>query len=140
MPHLAINRKRIRTVVLLQKVWQHLLPAQVNETLTKFYASCFYSAINVHFILDEMLRCTPNKDLSNIFTIVKGDVFAQLLKEANYDTKEIEFLHSGFVNGFDLGYRGPSDQKQKSANMPLRCGTKFDLWNEMIKEVIKYTL
>ena len=32
-------------------------------------------------------------------------------------------------------YRGPTEQRLKSSNMPLRCGSKIELWNKMIKEV-----
>ena len=37
--------------------------------------------------------------------------------------------------GFDLGYRGPSVRRDVAENIPLRVGTKTDLWNKIIKEV-----
>ena len=81
------------------------------------------------------MECIHNKDLTNIFTVVNGNCFAQLLKEAGVECEEIEFLHNGFTKGFDLCYRGPLDRRDKSNNMLLRCGSQTDFWNKMVKEV-----
>ena len=85
--------------------------------------------------LEQPLQCIPNYDLKNIHTVMDGNKFAQLLNEAGYDPKEIEFIHNGFTRGFPLEYHGPKNRRLKSCNMPLRCGSKVQLWNKMIKEV-----
>ena len=41
----------------------------------------------------------------------------------------------GFKNGFDLGYRGPQEIQQKSANLKFTIGDKKELWNKVMKEV-----
>ena len=62
-------------------------------------------------------------------------MFKQLLIQANYDPGEIEFLYNGFKKGFPIGYMGPQDRVQYARNLPLRCGSKTQLWNKMMKEV-----
>ena len=74
-------------------------------------------------------------DLSNIVTPVKADIFAQLLKEAWYPQSKIETIHQGFTNGFDIGYTGPKERQSYSQNIPLRVGTKTQLWNKLMKEI-----
>ena len=81
------------------------------------------------------MECEPNFDLQNNVTPVKADVFRQLLVQANYDPGEIEFLYKGFKEGFPIGYMGPKDRVQYARNLPLRFGSKTQLWNKMIKEV-----
>ena len=41
----------------------------------------------------------------------------------------------GFSEGFDFGYRGPTNRRNSSENIPLKLGTKTDLWNKIMKEV-----
>ena len=59
----------------------------------------------------------------------------QLLDQTNYDKEETEFLIDGFKNGFDLGYRGPTEIKQVSKNLKFTIGDKIDMWNKIMKEV-----
>ena len=70
-----------------------------------------------------------------MFTVVNARKFQQLLQEANYNPKETEFIFQGFSSGFSIGYEGPRDRQQKARNLPLRCRSKTDLWNKMVKEV-----
>ena len=42
---------------------------------------------------------------------------------------------SGFIDGFDIGYRGPLIRKSKSRNIPLMVGSDLDLWLKVMKEV-----
>ena len=52
-----------------------------------------------------------------------------------YDPDEIEFLHNGFVNGFDIQYNGPKLRQSTSENIPFTVGNKTELWNKVMKEV-----
>ena len=48
----------------------------------------------------------------------------------------MEFLHSGFKNGFSLCYQGPlRKEKRFSPNLKLRVGSHIELWNKVMKEV-----
>ena len=58
-----------------------------------------------------------------------------MLKDAQYDTTEIEFLHQGFSQGFDIGYDGPKDRRSTSENIPFTVGNETQLWNKVMKEV-----
>ena len=77
----------------------------------------------------------PNYNLETIHTVLDGDHFAQLLREAYYDEQEVKFLRNGFTQGFKIGYEGPTDRQEKAHNIQRSCGAKTDLWNKMIKEV-----
>ena len=76
-----------------------------------------------------------NTDLKNIVTPVKVDVLVDMLKSAGYPRQETEYLDNGFRYGFDIGYRGPVNRTSQSNNIPLRVGSKVQLWNKLIKEV-----
>ena len=76
-----------------------------------------------------------NHDLDTITTPIKVDVFEELLKQTGYDTNKTKNLVSGFRTGFDLGYRGPKIRWNRSRNLPLTVGNKFDLWEKVMKEV-----
>ena len=41
----------------------------------------------------------------------------------------------GFSEGFDIGYAGVVDRQDYSQNIPLKVGTKEDLWGKIMKEV-----
>ena len=40
-----------------------------------------------------------------------------------------------FKKGFDLGYRGPTQRKDTSQNLPLTIGSLDEIWNKIMKEV-----
>ena len=42
---------------------------------------------------------------------------------------------NSFRNGFDLGYRGPTEVKLKAPNLPFTVGDEIELWNKVMKEV-----
>ena len=63
------------------------------------------------------------------------DRLVKLLKQAQYNPTEIEFLRTGFTHDFDIGYQGPEDRKSTSDNIPLTVGNEVQLWNKLIKEV-----
>ena len=59
-----------------------------------------------------------------------------MLIDSKYDREKTEFLLDGITNGFDLGYRGPQNRCDTSANLPFRgVGDKTELWNKIMKEV-----
>ena len=55
--------------------------------------------------------------------------------ESGYGQQLTEQLMQGFLQGFDIGYRGPSKRKNYSHNLPLRVRSKLELWNKVMKEV-----
>ena len=66
---------------------------------------------------------------------MKNDVFADMLKQSGYDKSESEFIINGFTHGFPIHYNGPVNHRDTSNNLPLKCGTAFDLWEKVMKEV-----
>ena len=92
----------------------------------------------IYFIVD---KCVPepvfheNFNLDDIVTPVKVDELVRLLKLSSYNEKEIEFLRMGFTTGFDIGYEGPINRQSVSENIPLKIGSKEELWNKLMKEV-----
>lgn len=49
--------------------------------------------------------------------------------------QETNELVDGFRNGFDLGYRGPTDVKMEANDLKVRVGSKKELWNKIMDEV-----
>ena len=76
-----------------------------------------------------------NHNLSDVVMPVKADLLALMLQESNYDQQEIEFLHNGFMKGFDICYEGPQDRQSRSENIPFTVGDEVDLWKKLMKEV-----
>ena len=60
-----------------------------------------------------------------------------MLMDSGYDRQKMDFLIDGFSNGFDLGYRGPQNRQDTSANLPFSegIGNPTELWNKVMKEV-----
>ena len=94
------------------------------------------------YVTDKEIRCKPelvkrhvNRDLQNIVTLVNVERLESLLFESNYNNREIDFLVSRFKNGFDLNYQGPWQRKDTSRNLPIRIGSKLEIWNKIMKEV-----
>ena len=76
-----------------------------------------------------------NFDLSNIITPMKVETFIQLLTEAGYDQGKTEFLRKVFTEVFDIRYQGPERRTSTAKNIPLKVGSKTELWNKIMKEV-----
>ena len=53
----------------------------------------------------------------------------------------MQFLISGFRNGFNLRYNGPTNGRDTSRNIPFTIGNKLEMWNKIMKEVLhnRYT-
>ena len=76
-----------------------------------------------------------NPNLTDIVTPLRVEVLQKLLKDSDYDPHETKFLVDGFTQGFDIGYRRPSERQSLSENIPLTVGTKEDLWGKIMKEI-----
>ena len=66
---------------------------------------------------------------------IKIDILDKMLRQTNYPPDKREFLYKGFSNGFDIGYVGPVERQSVSDNIPIRIGSKLDMWNKVMKEV-----
>ena len=86
-------------------------------------------------IADEEILRFSNFDLENLVTLVKADVFEELLLNTGYDQGKTEFVINRFRNGFSLGYCGDFNVKINSPNLKLHIGSETILWNKMMKEV-----
>ena len=85
--------------------------------------------------MDEGPIFAENFDLTSICMPVNSLLLVKYLKRARYDPKEIDFLNNGFTKGFSIGYTGAVDRRSESNNLPLRIGSRTQLWNKVIKEV-----
>ena len=61
-----------------------------------------------------------------------GDIY---YLQSNYDEEETRFVVNGFVNGFPIGYNGPTNRQQTARNLPLTYDTTEDVWCKIMKEV-----
>ena len=91
--------------------------------------------INSNVSLISLVSDYSNYDESTIVTPVNADHLAELLVQANYDPEKIKSLYKGFTEGFRIGYDGPRDIVRTSNNHSFKIGTKYDLWNKIMKEV-----
>ena len=76
-----------------------------------------------------------NHDLSSIVTPIKVDIYQELLRRTHYSKSKIDELCAGFREGFDIGYRGPTQRQNQSRNIPFTIGDKFVMWENIMKEV-----
>ena len=84
---------------------------------------------------EEIPQFYSNLDLDNITTPVDAEAFAQAMSQAGYEQHKIDYLYQGFKYGFDIEYAGPQIRKNLSNNIPLKIGSKTQLWNKLMKEV-----
>ena len=68
-------------------------------------------------------------------TPIKVQQFRTLLQTSGYDRLKSDELIQGFTEGFDIGYWGPVERQNTSDNLPLRVGSRTELWNKVMKEV-----
>ena len=71
----------------------------------------------------------------DIVTPVHIDKLEEMLVESNYHPQYTRELVTGFKKGFDIGYRGPTQRRNISNNLPFRIGNQVDLWNKVMDEV-----
>ena len=60
-----------------------------------------------------------------------------LLHQSGYPKHKIGRIIKGFTIGFDIGYNGPMDRVHEAHNIPLRIGSQVEMWNKIMKEVMK---
>ena len=85
-------------------------------------------------VIDEVM-CYQNLQLNDIVTPIKPHILGRLLRESGHDRQKTEELVKGFTEGFNIGYRGKQTRKNRSHNLPLRVGSKTEIWNKIMKEV-----
>ena len=83
-----------------------------------------------------MVDWFENYDIQNIKTPVDADKLDQLLQEANYNSAKRQYLVEGFRKGFSLHFGGNDRVKRYAPNLKLRVGSKLELWNKVMKEVV----
>ena len=76
-----------------------------------------------------------NYDLDSVFTPVDYNELYNILTEVNYDRDKIDYLVTGFKEGFSLHYEGDEKVKIKSNNLRFNVGDEIELWNKVMKEV-----
>ena len=86
-------------------------------------------------LTNEVVDRYVNLDVTNIITPINVDKLERLLTESQYDKDKTNYLINGFRCGFDIGYRGPKIRRDFSSNIPIRVGSKVELWNKVMKEV-----
>ena len=84
---------------------------------------------------DEYPEFAENYNLNDIVSPVDADKLAFLLKQSQYDQKEINYLYKGFTQGFDIRYQEPKVCASTAKNILIRVGSETILWNKLIKEV-----
>ena len=102
--------------------------------------------ISVHCLMNELYNFVveagrkeilyfENFNLEDIVMPVDADKFDELLASIDYNPEKRAFIHDGFKNGFDLGYRATKKVQITSKNLKLHIGDEIDLWNKVMKEV-----
>ena len=76
-----------------------------------------------------------NLNLNDIVTPIDVDRYEELLKSTNYPPEKIGHLVKGFREGFDLGYSGPLKRQDTANNLPIKIGSKLEIWKKIMKEV-----
>ena len=85
---------------------------------------------------DDIPLIYTNFDIHSVVTPVKADRLNELLIETDYPEAERNFIVKGFKDGFDIGYRGRTDDIQRTApNLKITVGSETILWNKIMKEV-----
>ena len=81
-----------------------------------------------------------NYNISDIVTPIKHEVLQQLLSESNYDSQKSSYLVYGFKQGFQLGYRGPTNRQDKSQNIliHMRLPIRKSLLNILLKKIEEF--
>ena len=60
-----------------------------------------------------------NFNLENIVTPVDVKKFGELLQQLGYDSMKTAHLVEGFMNGFEIGYEGPTEVQIEAENLKL---------------------
>ena len=81
------------------------------------------------------MKTLCNYNLNSVHTPVNVRHFEELLVRSEYDPEESQFLLGGFTSGFSIGYEGPVNRQDTSANIPFRIGNKRILWDKLMTEI-----
>ena len=76
-----------------------------------------------------------NFELSEIVTPINIEVLEQLLIKTGYAHENTKRIVDSFRQGFDIGYRGPTERRDISRNLPFTVGNEVVLWNKIMKEI-----
>ena len=76
-----------------------------------------------------------NLNLEDIVTPVNVQEYKSLLQQSGYNKEKTRYLVNGFTKGFSLEYQGPKKVTKTANNLPLRVGSKTELWNKVMVEV-----
>ena len=95
------------------------------------------NCLNVVATLDPKMHANHYQDfnLTDVKTQIYADKLRNLLLQTKYNKDKINYLYRDFTEGFDFGYRGPDKRRHFSDNIPVRVGSKPELWNKVMKEV-----
>ena len=87
------------------------------------------------YIILENIEEYSNLDWQSIMTPINVKVLENYLIKTGYDVNKKNWLIDGFVNRFDIGYRGSYNRWDTSNNLPFQTRTPLDMWNKLRKEV-----
>ena len=73
--------------------------------------------------------------MDEIVTPINVDRLKYYMKLTHFDEVKSRALLKGFTEGFDIGYREPSDRRDFAANIPITVGSEEELWQKIMKEV-----
>ena len=76
-----------------------------------------------------------NYVLDDIVTPIKLQHYSRLLYQSEFPADKAVELIEGFRHGFEIGYRGPEQRTDSSANIPISVGSHEDMWDKITKEV-----
>ena len=97
---------------------------------------CIVFIIIHHIVVDSKVLFYKNFNLTTIETPINVERLSNMLVDSGYNKDKTAFLIDGFTHGFHLGYEGPLQRTDFSANLPFRgVGSKLELWNKVMKEV-----
>ena len=92
-----------------------------------------------HYILcyfvDQIISNFENLSLEDIVTPIDVRKLELMLVESGYCTQKTQQLMDRFSRGFDIGYDGPLVRHDRAKNLPIKVGSKFDIWEKILKEV-----
>ena len=111
-----------------------------NQSLRDFCIIVIF--IHITFLLffaetEQEVSFHQNFDLQTIVMPLNVAQFDRLLRRANYDPIEVDYLVNGFKYGFDIGYTGSMTRQDRSKNIPFKdgVGNAFIMWEKIMKEV-----
>ena len=91
----------------------------------------YFDFVGVDNFVDEFV----NKNWDDIVTPIKVHRLKYWLENTKYDLEKTQQIVRGYEQGFDIGYRGPTERRDLAQNIPISVGSKTDMWNKIMKEV-----